>query len=79
MAKRAKLSLENMKSRKGAAMVVQEAQAGDGKEKPVFFRLSPEAWTQLKHLAFDNGTTMNAMMRQATNDLFRAHGKPPIA
>lgn len=80
MAKRAKLSLDNMKARKGAAAVAAKpAAAGEGKDKPVFFRVSLEAWTQLKRLSFDQGTTMNDMMRQATNELFERHKLPPIA
>ena len=42
-------------------------------------RLSPPAWSQLKHLAVDLGVPAHDLLLEAVNDLFRKHGKPPIA
>lgn len=42
-------------------------------------RLTPAAWSQLKHLAVDRGVPAHDMLVEAVNDLFRKHGKPPIA
>lgn len=42
-------------------------------------RLSPEAWKQLKFMAFDSGHTAHTLLVEAVNDLFKKYGKPPIA
>lgn len=42
-------------------------------------RLSPEAWKQLKLIALERETTAHALLIEAVNDLFRKHGKKPIA
>ena len=42
-------------------------------------RLTPEAWRQLKILAVERATPSHALLIEAVNDLFRKHGKPPIA
>lgn len=42
-------------------------------------RLTPAAWRQLKQLALDRGKPAHDLLLEAVNDLFRKHGKPPIA
>lgn len=42
-------------------------------------RLTPAAWRQLKHLALDHDKPAHDLLLEAVNDLFRKHGKPPIA
>jgi len=42
-------------------------------------RLTPAAWRQLKQLALDRETRAHDLLLEAVNDLFRKHGKPPIA
>jgi len=42
-------------------------------------RLAPEAWRQLKLLAVEREVPSHALLIEAVNDLFRKHGKPPIA
>ncbi len=47
--------------------------------KKVTAALEPEAHKQLKLLAVEQGQTVEDLMREALSDLFRKHGKPPIA
>lgn len=42
-------------------------------------RLSSEAWKQLKLIALEREITAHALLIEAVNDLFRKHGKKPIA
>lgn len=42
-------------------------------------RLSVEAWRQLKIMAAEEGRPAHDLLLDAVNDLFRKHGKPPIA
>lgn len=47
--------------------------------KQVLIRVSAEAHKQLKFMAVDEGTELQALMIEAMNDLFIKRGKPPIA
>jgi hypothetical protein len=40
---------------------------------------APEVGKKLKGLAVENDSTVQALLTEALNDLFRKHGKPPIA
>lgn len=42
-------------------------------------RLNEDAWKQLKILAIENGSTSHELLIEALNDLFKKHGKKPIA
>jgi hypothetical protein len=42
-------------------------------------RLNPDAWRQLKTLALERAVPSHVLLIEALNDLFRKHGKPPIA
>lgn len=86
MAKRSKVTTANLSAMKatkgGAAAAPTPAKAGTGKNddrKGQTLRLTPEAWRQLKMLALDRGGTSHALLIEAINDLFRKHGKPPVA
>ncbi len=48
-------------------------------KKKVTTTLDPAAHKQLKNLATDNDMTTEALINEAINDLFRKHGKQPIA
>jgi hypothetical protein len=39
----------------------------------------PAVGKQLRQLALDNDTTVQALLEEALNDLFLKHGKSPIA
>ncbi len=39
----------------------------------------PAAARQIKQLALDQDTSVQALLGEALNDLFTKHGKPPIA
>ncbi len=39
----------------------------------------PEVGKQLKIMAAESGTTVQALLTEALNDLFQKHRKPPIA
>jgi hypothetical protein len=41
--------------------------------------LDPVAHKQLKGLAVERDATTEALLTEAINDLFKKHGKPPIA
>jgi hypothetical protein len=47
--------------------------------KKVTAALAPEAHKQLKLLSVEQGQTVEDLLREAVSDLFRKHGKPPIA
>ena len=51
---------------------------GQGK-KAVIFRLDPDAYHQLKQIAFDQGKTVQALMCEAVNRIFIENGLPGIA
>jgi hypothetical protein len=42
-------------------------------------RLNMEAWRQLKILAVEHARPAHALLVEAVNDLFRKHGKTPVA
>jgi hypothetical protein len=42
-------------------------------------RLNMEAWRQLKILAVERALPAHALLVEAVNDLFRKHGKTPVA
>jgi len=48
-------------------------------KRATLFQLSEAAKKQLAKLAIDEDTTQQALLSEALNDLFRKHGKPPIA
>lgn len=56
-----------------------KARAVGGETKQILTRIPPEAHRQLKYIAFDEGTEIQALMVEALNDLFVKRGKPPIA
>jgi hypothetical protein len=43
------------------------------------FYQSPEAWRQLKLIAFEQGTSQQALLGEALNALFARYGRPPVA
>ena len=47
--------------------------------KALSLRLSPEAWRQLKHLAIDQETSAHSLLLEGVNEVFKKHGKKPIA
>lgn len=49
------------------------------KRKGQTLRLTRDAWKQLKLLAIERDRTAHDLLIEAVNDLFRKHGKPPIA
>lgn len=48
-------------------------------KKPVTGFFSPETSRQLKKMAFDQEKTMQELVQEALNDLFRKYDLPPIA
>lgn len=48
-------------------------------KKKVTAALDPAAHKQLKGLAVERDATTEALLTEAINDLFKKHGKPPIA
>ena len=60
--------------------VEQQVKAEKAEErKGQTLRLTPAAWRQLKQLALDREARAHELLVEAVNDLFRKHGKPPIA
>ena len=49
------------------------------KRKGQTLRLTRDAWKQLKLLAIEHDRTAHDLLIEAVNDLFRKHGRPPIA
>lgn len=47
--------------------------------KSVAGHFAPVVSKQLKQLALDRDTTVQELLRESLNDLFRKHGKPPVA
>jgi hypothetical protein len=80
MARRPALKLDELKAQKTGTGKVEAAQAaGDRRRKGQTLRLPVAAWRQLKHLSVDCGKPAHALLVEAVNDLFKRHGKPPIA
>lgn len=50
----------------------------EGKSTTIF-QVPEPAKKQLAYLAIDEGTTQQALLIEALNDLFSKYGKPPIA
>jgi hypothetical protein len=48
-------------------------------EKAVVLFNMPKVSEQLKVMAAEGGTTVQALLTDAINDLFKKHGRPPIA
>jgi hypothetical protein len=48
-------------------------------KKTVAAHFDPAVSKQLKHLALERDTSTQGLLREAINDLFAKHGKPPIA
>ena len=47
--------------------------------KTIAGHFQPQASKQFKQLALDLDSNVQELLREAINDLFRKHGKPPIA
>ena len=47
--------------------------------KTVAGHFEPQVSKQLKQLALDLDSNVQELLREALNDLFRKHGKPPVA
>ena len=47
--------------------------------KAATFFQSPEAWRQLKGLAFEHEVSQQALLGEALNALFTRYGRPPVA
>jgi hypothetical protein len=47
--------------------------------KAATFHQSPEAWRQLKGIAFEQGVSQQALVGEALNLLFQRYGRPPVA
>jgi hypothetical protein len=79
VAKRA--SLSNFTAEKPGAQVPEPSLPPTSKERPrgQTLRLTPDAWRQLKMLAVEQAMPSHTLLIEAVNDLFRKHGKPPIA
>ena len=43
------------------------------------FWQSPEAWRQLRRIAFENEVSQQALIGEALNALFQRYGRPPVA
>ena len=54
-------------------------QSGREGTKSVAGHFAPVVSKQLKQLALDRDTTVQELLRESLNDLFRKHGKPPVA
>ena len=48
-------------------------------KKTVAAHFDPAVSKQLKHLALERDTSTQGLLREAINDLFTKHGRPPIA
>jgi hypothetical protein len=74
-------SLSNFTAEKPGRAETPPTAGTPAKEKPrgQTLRLAPEAWRQLKMLAVERTTPSHKLLIEAINDLFRKHGKPPIA
>jgi hypothetical protein len=48
-------------------------------KKTVAAHFDPAVSKQLKHLALERDTSTQGLLREAINDLFTTHGRPPIA
>lgn len=48
-------------------------------KKAIAGHFDPAVGKQLRQLALDNDTTVQALLEEALNDLFLKHGKSPIA
>jgi len=90
--KRARLSLESLKSQKPAseaATAAKSAGAPRTRKKTeeaasearigLTVRLSPAAHRQLKHLCADENKKAHDFIIEGLNQVFKKHGKPPIA
>ena len=48
-------------------------------KKTVAAHFDPAVSKQLKHLALERDTSTQGLLREAIDDLFSKHGRPPIA
>jgi hypothetical protein len=62
-----------------AAKPAEAAQPGRQGTKTVAGHFAPPVSKQLKQLALDLDSNLQELLREALNDLFRKHGKPPLA
>jgi hypothetical protein len=87
--KRANLAAALQTATRGAEAPVASGAAGNvtligrapsrvGK-KTVAAHFDPAVSKQLKHLALERDTSTQGLLREAINDLFTKHGRPPIA
>lgn len=85
MAKRPSLtSLQGMVSSKSPPSQSVEAKPVDApklkaRSANLFVEVDDQTKAALKILAIEQGSTVKALMHDAINDLFRKHGKPPLA
>jgi hypothetical protein len=54
-------------------------QPGRQGTKTIAGHFAPPVSKQLKQLALDRDSNVQELLREAVNDLFRKHGKPPVA
>ena len=52
---------------------------GRARKVPVTAFFEPDVRTELRRLALDRGTTLQALMAEAINDVFAKYGRPEIA
>lgn len=63
----------------GEARPARQERGSKAKGPGIVLRLSPEAHAQLKDLAHTEGRSIQSLLIEGLNGLFRDHGKPPIA
>lgn len=61
---------------KAAAMPRPPSREG---KRAIAGHFDPAVSRQLRYLALENDTSVQALLREALNDLFQKYGKPPIA
>ena len=76
MAKRAPLTLENLKTAKPGTPA--PANRASTERKGQTLRLPVDQWRRLKVLAIDEGRTSHDLMCEALNLLFESRGLPPL-
>ncbi|MGE4048412.1 MAG: ribbon-helix-helix domain-containing protein [Acetobacteraceae bacterium] len=71
--------MSDFTAEKSAPAPTPAADAVREKPRGQTLRLGISAWQQLKMLAVERQTTSHSLLIEAVNDLFRKHGRPPIA
>jgi len=75
----ARKSLESFKATKGKAPSSSTTSVPAEGTKGQTLRLNMAAWRELKILAIEQGQPAHALLVEAVNDLFKKHGKEPLA